>query len=64
MRAVMADYPGAVSALQHAKDVCGRIGLFKTMHKIDEATKEIGFEVADLRTAFDSSPRRRPRRKV
>lgn len=30
------------------KDRAGKLGLFKTMHKLDDAQKAAGFEEADL----------------
>lgn len=60
MRQVNLEFPGAVSALQHAATVCGRVGLLRTLHAINNGPlKEIGFEVAELRTAFEDSPRRK-----
>jgi hypothetical protein len=31
-----------------AKDEAGRLGLWKTMHALDEVTRTVGYEVADL----------------
>ena len=36
------------TALVRMKDRSGRLGLWKTMHAIDEATKVAGWEIADL----------------
>ena len=64
MKRINEEFPGVVSALQHAANVCGRVGLFKTLHAINGGPlKEIGFEVAALRTAYDESPRRQPRKR-
>lgn len=63
MKRVNLEFPEAVSALQHAANVCGRIGLLRTLHAINDGPlKEIGFEVAELRTAFEDSPRRKTSR--
>jgi len=35
-------------ALVNLKHRCGQAGLFRTMHKMDLATQEVGWEIADI----------------
>mgnify|MGYP001577331461 CR=1 FL=1 len=41
---------GFTAALVAMKDQAGRLGLWRTMHAIDEATRAIGYETADVIT--------------
>lgn len=38
-----------IETLVKAKAEAGRLGLYRTMHALDEATQQIGWEVASLR---------------
>ncbi len=52
-----------VSKLVSLKDELARLGLLRTMHKLDLSTKEVGYEIADIMTGkqktVDSFLRRR-----
>lgn len=61
MKAVNEWLQGAATALNHWKAEAGNLGLLKTMHAIDGATKALGWEVAEMRERFDNSGRRTPR---
>ncbi len=39
-----------VFKLIYLKDELARLGLLRTMHKLDLSTKEIGYEIADIIT--------------
>ncbi len=51
--------PGAASSLNYLKAEAGRLGLLKTMHAMDEGTKALGYEVAEMRERYDNSGRRK-----
>jgi len=40
----------AVMHLIYLKDELARLGLLRTMHKLDLATEEVGYEMADILT--------------
>ena len=43
-----------IRRLVSMKDEAGRLGLFKTMHAMDEATRAVGYEFADKIAPGDS----------
>jgi len=36
--------------LNMVKDKLARLGLYRTMHKVDNATKQLGWEISDILT--------------
>jgi hypothetical protein len=58
MKAINEVLDGAARALVYWKSELGRVELFKTMHALDEATKALGYEVAEARERFENSGRR------
>lgn len=43
------------------KDRAGRLGLWRTMHALDAATKEVGWEIADILEGRQADTAEEPR---
>ena len=37
-----------ITRLVNMKDEAGRLGLYRTMHALDNATREVGYEMVDI----------------